>query len=142
MRRNYYVLSSYRVYVIPQASPRPSDCDCHHPRLLYYITRPRVTRANSLHYYPVYTYPLYTLPYPLYPLHSVDSEKQRMLPIGGPGEYFDLQCGRRALAEVVGADAQGVNWRDCVLGYDGEVKDAETFKDRLKPFDFTMDDEA
>ena len=73
---------------------------------------------------------------------SGDSEKQRRLPIGGPEEYFDLQFGRRVLAEVVGAGPQGVNWRDCVLGYDGEVKDAETFKERFKPFDFTMDDEA
>lgn len=68
-------------------------------------------------------------------------EKRRTMVIGGTEEYFDLQFGRRVLAEVVGAGPEGVNWRDCVLGVEGEVKDAEKFKELFKPFDFTLEDE-
>jgi hypothetical protein len=53
-----------------------------------------------------------------------------------PNQYFDLQFGRKVAAKVIGTT--GVNWRDCVLGFDGEAKDAEMFKQAFRDFDFSL----
>ncbi|TGZ76393.1 hypothetical protein EX30DRAFT_324740 [Ascodesmis nigricans] len=58
-----------------------------------------------------------------------------------PGEYFDLQFGRRVLSTLLDASPETMNWRDCVLAPEEEAKDAESFKSAFKGWDFTMVEE-
>lgn len=48
----------------------------------------------------------------------------------------NIYIGRRVLAKVLGLKT--VHWKDCVLPFDGEVKDAAAFKEAFKPFDFSL----
>lgn len=47
-----------------------------------------------------------------------------------------IGVGRRVLAKVLGLKT--VHWKDCVLPFEEEVKDAAAFKEAFKPFDFSL----
>jgi hypothetical protein len=53
-------------------------------------------------------------------------------------EYFDLQFGRKVLAQVLGAE-KAVFWRDCVLSTEEETKDAGDFKQAFREWDFSLE---
>lgn len=40
------------------------------------------------------------------------------------------------LAKVLGLNT--VHWKECVLPFEEEVKDATAFKEAFKPFDFSL----
>ncbi|CCX34365.1 CwfJ C-terminus 1-domain-containing protein-like protein [Pyronema domesticum] len=68
-----------------------------------------------------------------------DREGGKELRLGGD-EYFDLQFGRRALANVLGTGRERGNWRDCVMPIEEESKDAKEFKEAFKEFDFSLEE--
>ncbi|EEB05980.1 CwfJ family protein [Schizosaccharomyces japonicus yFS275] len=53
-------------------------------------------------------------------------------------ERFDLQFGRRVLANVLEIPDR-VDWRQCSQTVDEEKKDAEDFKEAFKPYNFTLE---
>ncbi|PNS14307.1 hypothetical protein CAC42_6820 [Sphaceloma murrayae] len=54
------------------------------------------------------------------------------------GFRFDLQFGRKVLAQLMGLQGRG-DWRNCGQTEDEEAKDAEGFKEGFKGWDFSLE---
>lgn len=55
----------------------------------------------------------------------------------GDRKRFDLQFGRRVIADVMGVP-QRAHWKDCIRTDQQEAMDAESFKKVFRPFDFSL----
>lgn len=67
-------------------------------------------------------------------------EQQLVLPLPSEG-HFDLQFGRRVMAKLLGLETR-MQWRDCLQPEDEERREAESFKDAFKEFDFSLDESS
>ena len=65
-------------------------------------------------------------------------ERQLVLPLSADFR-FDLQFGRRVMAKLLGLEKR-LQWRDCLQSDEEEKKDAESFKEAFKRFDFSLED--
>lgn len=65
-------------------------------------------------------------------------EKQLVLPLSADFR-FDVQFGRRVMAKLLGLESR-LQWRDCSQSDEEEAKDAESFKQAFKEFDFSLED--
>ena len=65
-------------------------------------------------------------------------EKELLLPLT-PDFRFDLQFGRRVMAKLMQLDNR-MNWKDTAQPQDEEERDAEAFKEKFKPFDFSLEE--
>ena len=65
-------------------------------------------------------------------------EKELVLPLSA-GFRFDLQFGRKVMAKLLGLEKR-LQWRDCLQSDEEEKKDAESFKEAFKRFDFSLED--
>lgn len=70
---------------------------------------------------------------------SSDTEEKTMILPLDSSFRFDLQFGRRVLAKLLGLENRS-HWQDCGQSEMEETKDAETFKEAFKPFDFSLED--
>lgn len=70
---------------------------------------------------------------------SPDTEEKTMILPLDSSFRFDLQFGRRVLAKLLGLENRS-HWQDCGQSEADETKDADTFKEAFKPYDFSLED--